>query len=111
MGNIIDTITEDFEVMKNCLLGSEEEELPLPTIDLRKKFEPISLQATDFKDAQNLLSDDEVLDVVGTFPIFCTDCDEALFDKLISFVEERELHFVTCINKNDILIYVIRPIE
>lgn len=110
MGNILEVIVEDFEVMKNCLVGPTEEQ-PQKVIDLREKFESISMKATDFKDAQNFLLDDEVLDVVGKFDIFCTECDEALFDKLIDFVTERELHFVTIPDREEISIYVIRPIE
>lgn len=108
MGNVIDVVMEDINSIKICLFGSDPPAL-VQNIDLRKKFASISLSANDKTDAEKLLLDNEMLDIVGNFPLFCTSEDETLFNKLIVFVEEKKLQFVTWIENDDFVVCVIRP--
>ena len=81
-------------------------------LDLRKKFCSVSILTTDLKDAEELLLDNEILDKVGDFDLFCnSDAEEQLFDKLIKFVEDNKLQFVHYVKDETISIYVIRPRE
>jgi len=113
MGNIIvDAVTEnlgvpeEFSDLKKYLFESSTENM----VDLRKKFTPLSIVVRDQQDAESLIKADEILDKVGEYALFCKKGDEeALFDKLIRFVDEHSFQFIIVIETDTLIIYVIRP--
>jgi hypothetical protein len=71
-----------------------------------------SFEAVNEKDAECLLLENEIIDLVGDFPYFCDVSDVSAFEELFRFVAEYNFQIVSIDREKTaiISIFVIRPI-